>query len=314
MTAFGSLPNGHDIDALNISGHGLTVTVLTYGAILQNVRLDGIDHSLTVGSNRMQDYLDGMAHHGAIVGPVANRITGARAVVDGIEHMLDPNLDRKHTLHGGRRGTHNRIWKVADHGDTHLELFTNLMDGESGFPANRTMHARFEITTGPALTLTITTTTDAPTLVNATNHSYWCLDGSGQMGDHELQILADQYLPVDCAAFPTGEIATVKGTPFDFRDMTPLKLGNTHLDNTYCLSDGRGPLTDCLILRTKAVTMTVATTEAGIHIYDNAPDYAGLAIEAQSWPDAPHHSHFPSILATPDMPTVQVTQWKFGPN
>jgi len=299
MTVFGRLPNGHDIDALDIAGHGLTVTVLTYGAILQNVRLDGIDHSLTVGSNRMQDYLDGMAYHGAIVGPVANRITGARAVVGGIEHMLDPNLDRKHTLHGGRRATHNRIWKVADHGDTHLELV---------------MHALFEISKGPALTLTITTTTDAPTLINATNHSYWCLDGSGQMGDHELQIFADQYLPVDDASFPTGEIATVKGTPFDFQDMLPLKLGDTHFDNTYCLSDGRGPLTDCLILRTKAVTMTVATTETGIHIYDNAPDYAGLAIEAQSWPDAPHHPHFPSILATPDMPTVQVTQWKFALN
>ncbi len=314
MNVFGTLADGRDVRALTIAGHGLTATVLTYGAILQDVRLDGIDHSLTLGTDSLSDYETTMAYHGAIVGPVANRISGARAIVDGIEHMLDPNLDKRHTLHGGRRGVHNRLWDITDQDEAFVELTAHLMDGEAGFPANRTVRARFEISEGPALTLTITTTTDAPTIVNATNHSYWCLDGSGQMGDHFLQVHADQYLPTDDNSFPTGELADVAGTPFDFRKMTAVKLGKTAIDNTYCLANTRGPLTPCLDLRSGNISMTVSTTETGIHLYDNAPMYAGLAIEAQGWPDAPRHQHFPSIQATPDTPIVQVTQWKFALN
>ncbi len=314
MTPFGTLQTGQQVHAVTLSGHGLTATILNYGAILQDVRLDGIEHSLTLGSDTLADYETTMALHGAIAGPVANRITGARAIIDGIEHMFSPNLDRRHTLHGGRRATHNRLWDIADHGSTHATLTTTLMDGESGFPANRHMTAHFEITPGPALTLTITTTTDGPTLVNATNHSYWCLDGSGQMSDHTLHITASRYLPTDANSFPTGDIADAADTPFDFTTPKPLTLGDTPFDNTYCLSDTRGPLTDCLTLACRNVTMTVATTETGIHIYDNAPHYAGLAIEAQGWPDAPHNPNFPSILATPNAPTVQKTQWKFTQN
>lgn len=312
MTLFGTLQDGRDVSAVTIAGHGLSVTVLTYGAILQDVRLDGIGHSLTLGSETLSDYETTMAYHGAIVGPVANRISGARAVIAGIEHMLDPNLDRRHTLHGGRRGVHNRIWDITDHGRTHVELTTHLMDGEAGFPANRTLTAVFEISEGPKLTLSITTQTDAPTLANATNHSYWCLDGSGQMDGHDLHIHADHYLPTNADNFPTGEIADVQNTPFDFREITPLKLGETRFDNTYCLSEQRRPLTECLVLRSTDVTLTVSTTETGIHIYDNCPHYAALAIEAQAWPDAPHHTHFPSIEVTSDAPAVQVTQWKFA--
>lgn len=311
MTFFGQLADGRDVHAITITAQGLSATILTYGAILQDVRLDGIDHSLTVGSDKLSDYETIMPYHGAIVGPVANRIKGARVVLDGIEHMLDPNLLGRHTLHGGRRGLHNRIWQVAAHGQSYVELTTHLLDGEAGFPANRTINARFDISQNATLTLTITTTSDGPTIVNATNHSYWCLGGVGRMDDHELQIHANQFLPTDATAFPTGEIADVAGTPFDFRAPTPLTFGDNEYDNTFCLSDQRADLTVCLELRNAQVSLIVATTESGVHIYDDAPNFAGLAIETQSWPDATNHPHFPSINAYPDAPVVQVTQWKF---
>lgn len=311
MTHFGTLADGNEVQAITIKGHGLSATVLTYGAILQDVRLDGVEYSLTVASDSLADYETSIIYHGAIVGPVANRITGARAVIDGIEHMLDPNHERRHTLHGGRRGLHNRIWQIADHGDTYIELTAQLMDGEAGFPANRTITARFETSEHATLTLTITTKTDATTLVNMTNHSYWCLNGRRPMADHDLQIFADQYLPADPAGFPTGDVTECAGTPFDFTTPTPLHFGQTGFDHTFCLTDQRGSLTPCLVLRSGDISMHVATTETGIHIYDGRPNYAGLAIEAQSWPDAPHNPHFPSIVAQADTPVVQVTQWKF---
>jgi aldose 1-epimerase len=313
LTPFGTLKDGRNVDTITLAAHGMRVTVLTYGAILQDVRLDGVDHSLTVGSDDIADYEGGMAFHGAIVGPVANRITNAVIKVDGDTHTLDANLGGGHMLHGGSAETHTKIWTVVDHTAEAVTLACTLPDGEGGFPANRHVQATFEITQGPVLRLTLTTTTDAPSVANLTNHSYWNLDGTDHMQGHIVTVDAAQYLPADAQTFPTGEVADVASTAFDFQTPTQFVAGSPPLDTTFCVARARRELAPCMILRgASGLVMTVATTEAGVHLYDGRPAYDGVAIECQGWPDAPRHSHFPSICVVPDAPVIQVTEWRFN--
>jgi aldose 1-epimerase len=312
MTPFGTTSDGRDVHALTLSAHGMSATVLTFGAILRDLRLDGVAYSLTVGSDQLSDYEGALQYHGAIVGPVANRISNATATIDETAHHFDTNFIDKHTLHGGTTGTQTRIWQVAHHQPDRVDLTLDLADGDGGFPGNRHITARFDIVAGPALRLSITTKTDAPSFANLTNHSYWNLDGTDHMRDHHLRIDAATYLPIDDESVVTGEITSISDTPFDFTAPTPLTLGHAALDNTFCLSDQRRALTKVLELKgATGIAMSVATTEAGIHIFDNRTAYASIAIEAQGWPDAPNKHGFPSIKVTPNRPVIQVTEWRF---
>ena len=313
MILFGTTKAGQDVHALTLSAHGLSATILTYGATLQDVRLDGTDHSLTVGSNLLEDYEIKMPFHGSIVGPVANRLSGAKAVIDGIEHRFEPNLNGQHSLHSGSAGTHRKIWQIDEVTEASLTLSVQMPYGEGGFPANRELSAKFEILAGPALRLTLMTTADDISIANVTNHSYWNLDGTGHMRDHSVQVAADQYLPVsEVDTLPTGEVADVEATPFDLRRWAELIPQTPPLDTTFCVANSRRVLTDCMWLKgVSGITMTVATTEVGVHLYDGRPAYDGLAIEAQGWPDAPNNPRFPSIEVTPDAPVVQITEWRF---
>ncbi len=313
MTAFGTTAGGRKVEAFQLSAFGLSATFLNYGAILQDLRLDGLPHSLTIGSDQLSAYEGAMKYHGSIVGPVANRISGAKTNINGKIRRFDNNHVEKHTLHGGRYGVQTRIWQVTQHSTSSLTFTLDLADGDGGFPANRRIVARYQIATGPTLRLTITTETDAPSIANLTNHSYWNLDGTGHMRDHSLQINATTYLPTDDESVVTGEILQVNNTPFDFTRARPLALGEHPLDNTFCVASQRRELKDVLQLKcTTGVAMTVATTEAGVHIYDDRPTYGSIAIEAQGWPDAPNKFDFPSIEITPDAPAVQVTEWRFS--
>lgn len=313
VTPFGTTTDNREVAAFTLSGHGLTATILNYGAILQDVRLDDVDHSLTVGSDTFADYEDVMTFHGVIVGPVANRLSGAQATINGVTHHFDANLLGKHTLHSGAAGTHARIWNGVQHSPDTLDLTLDLADGEGGFPAHRHVTATFEILAGPTLRLTITTTADAPSIANLTNHSYWNLDGTDHMNGHALQIDAVSYLPTDDEFVVTGESVSTKNTAFDFSRLRNLTFGSPALDNTFCVAQNRRDLTPVLHLRgASGVSMRVATTEAGLHVYDNRPDHAAIAIEAQGWPDAPNKDGFPSIAVAPDAPAVQITQWQFA--
>lgn len=321
MIPFGITRTGQQVDAITLSAHGLSATILTYGAILQDVRLDGVDHSLTLGSQTFEDYEDTMMFHGAIVGPVANRIRGASAMIAGTVYDFEANLEGQHTLHSGTAGIHNKVWQVDNVSEKSLSLSHKLPNSEAGFPANRHITATFEIVSGPTLRLAITTTTDAPSIVNATNHSYWNLDGTDHMRDHTVQVQSEHFLATgDTDVLPTGEILLVANTPYDFRQPNKLIPEHPPLDTTFCVSNTRRNLTECCWLRGACgVTMAVATTEAGMHLYDaraanraDGPFYEGLAIEAQGWPDAPNHPHFPSINVTPDAPLTQITEWRFS--
>jgi aldose 1-epimerase len=320
MTPFGTTADGQPVHVLPLAAGDLTATILTLGACLQHLRLAGVPYPLTLGSDRVQDYQGQMRHHGTLVAPVVNRLSGAQARINGQIHRFQANQDNRHTLHAGSAGTHLHLWDVADHGPTHATLTIALPHGMGGFPGNRHLTARFEVAAPATLRMTVTAKTDAVTLMNVANHSYWNLDGSEAWDGHRLHIHADRYLPTTPDFTPTGEVWSVAGTPMDFRRPRPIAPGSPDFDTNYCLSDARGPLRDALTLTGRSgVSMTVATTDPGIQVYDgrnairpgrNA--YEGLAIEAQFWPDAPNHAGFPGIELHPGDPWEQVTEWRFA--
>ncbi len=293
----------------------LTVHILTWGAIVQDVRLKGIDYSLTCGADSLADYQGEYRHHGALIGPIVNRISNARVKIDGMMHELERNQDGRIHLHSGKDGTHRQDWTIVAQSDDAVTLEIVLPDGMCGLPGKRTVRATYKVSTPACLTLEIEGTSDADTMMNFANHSYWNLDGTDDWSGHHLQINADHYLPVTGDTYPTGEIADVAGTTMDFREGRAVHSRTDMFDNNFCLSDKRADLRDVLTLTGQAgVRMTIATTETGVQIYDGRTTptpFQGLAIEAQSWPDAPNNRKFPSIKLAAGETYHQITSWRF---
>lgn len=319
ISPFGTTPDGKRVDRITIGNEALTASVLTWGAILQGVWLTGVDRNLTLASDRIEDYLGDLRHHGSLVAPVANRFTDAQAPIAGVMHHFDKNQDGKLTLHSGPTASHLAAWDIVEHGADRVVLRIALEDGRGGFPGNRVVTAEY-VVSGVGLRLTISATTDKTTLFNAVNHSYWNLDGTETYAGHRLKVAAESYLPTNEDVAPTGEIRPVAGTEMDFRREREIRPNAPDFDHNFCLSMGQVELRDVLWLTgTSGLTMTVATTEPGIQVYDargaRRPGrslYEGLAIEAQNWPDAPNHAGFPSIELAPDETRVQVTEWRFA--
>jgi aldose 1-epimerase len=310
--------DGREVQRITLAKGDLTIGLLTWGAVLHSVRLTGVAHDLTLGSDRMEDYQGAMHYHGPVIAPVANRIGGAQAMIGGRAVQLEAN-QAGHCLHSGSTGAHAQIWDVVNVTDDSATLGLSLPDGLGGFPGNRRVEARFSLTGRATLRLELVATTDTETLWNATSHGYWTLDGAETWAGHSLQIAADHWLPTDADARPTGEIAPVAGSPMDFRTLRRPEPGNPPLDHCFCLSNGPEPLRDVLILQgASGLRMTVATTEPGVQIYDGRDGkcpgrgpYAALAIETQGWSDAPSYPAFPPITLRPDAPARQITEWRF---
>lgn len=319
MRLIGTTTGARDVHAIDIAAGDLTATLFTQGAILRDVRLLRVDRNLTVGSDDLADYDGPMLYYGAIVAPMANRIHQARAEIDGVEHRFEPNGNGD-ILHSGLAGSNLKVWDVLEVEEASVLMGVVLPDGDGGFPGLRRVSVRFTILPPATLRMEILAATDAPTLFNAVNHSYWNLDGTPTWEGHTLRIAADAYLPVDDALIPSGEVRDVTGTPFDFREGRVTRPGEPPMDHNFCLSTGREPLREVLWLTgTSGVAMALATTEAGVQVYDGSqgarPGFAlheALAIEAQSWPDAPSHANFPSVLLRPGETYRQVTEWRFS--
>ena len=319
MILFGTTKDGQEVHSITLGAGDLTVNLLTWGAVVQDVRLAGVDRSLTLGSENLTDYEGDMRHHGALIGPIANRISTARVRLDGMMYELERNQDGRIHLHSGVQATHLQVWNVVEVSTDAATLAINLPDGMCGLPGNRMVTATFTVTADATLTLQINASTDSTTLMNFANHSYWNLDGSPTYEGHSLQIAADHYLPSTADDYPTGEVLEVAETPMDFRQERALAINAPPFDNNFCLSDNDVPLRDVLNLRgASGVQMTMATTAAGLQVYDGRSParpgkdcYEGLAIEAQGWPDAPNNPGFPSIKVTPDKPFAQTTSWRF---
>ena len=330
-SSFGTLPDGDAVTCVQISAGRLRATILSWGATLQDLRFDLADNRsdipLVLGFDSMDDYLVHGRFHGAIVGRVINRIGGASAVIDGRHRRLDSNSDGGHTLHGGSDGFGARNWQIVDASRAHASFGLIDPHGQMGFPGTVSAtctYSVFERGNHAVLRVELAATTDAPTLVNLGHHSYFCLDYSGDVRKHHLRIDADRYLPCDEIALPTGDVAMVDGTGFDFR--TPRPVAGT-FDHNFCLADQRRDLASVAQLSSprSSLSMQISTTEPGLQLYTghglsgggtghgshgNGP-FAGICLEPQSWPDAPNNASFPSIDLAPGERYEQISEFAF---
>ncbi|MFI6348827.1 aldose epimerase family protein [Streptomyces sp. NPDC050560] len=307
---FGVLPGGVPVSRWTLERAGVRVAVLTYGGIVQSVRVrggDGRPVQVALGFPGLDGYL---AHPepylGALVGRYANRIAGARVEIDGRTHVLPAN-EGTNLLHGGPRGFDKRVWDAEPvaHG---VRLSRVSPDGEEGFPGRLRIAATYTLDPDGALRIGYEATTDAPTVVNVTNHTYWNLAGagSGSAVGHELRLAAGRLTETGPGNIPTGRIVPVEGTRFDFRE--PRGTGPGY-DHNYVLDKGVTERPEPVALLSDAAsgrTLSVATTEPGLQLYtgdhlSHGPygPCAGIALETQHFPDSPRHPHFPGTVLRP---------------
>lgn len=306
------MPDGQEVIRVSIGRGKLRGNVLTYGAILQDLRLPNVLHSLVLGYHQFAPYARNAGMIGAIVGRYANRISNGSAVIGDITHDFDKNQDDVHTLHGGRAHSGTRLWKIMDLGQDFVVLSDIIPDDHMGFPGNLQVEARYQIS-DMALDIIITAKTDALTLCNFTNHSYFNLNSHDQLQGHSLTLIADRYLEVDVAGIPTAGPCDVTGTDFDFRSKKPIWTNSNiqSIDHNFCLWNKRREITEVGTLFGESISMKIETSEPGLQVYTglNLPTtgvkqeplrpitaHAGIALEAQIWPDAPNRKDFPSAL------------------
>lgn len=279
----------------------LCIEVWPLGARLNKLTYDGI--SCVDGSETREEAIGPKGFHGAVVGPVANRLAGGAVEVEGSTYNLPRNENGETTLHSGPEGLHALDWRVTENTDDAATLMLDLPDGHGGLPGNRQLTARYEVG-AHEFTLTFQATTDAPTLMNLALHPYWTLD-AGQRSGLELQVNADGYTPVDAKKIPTGAIADVSDTIFDFRTQ---EEPSTEIDHNFCLKpDRQAP---AVTLTARRLRLDILTDAPGMQIYTGKP--IGIAIEPQHWPDAPHHANFPSILLRPGETYRQTSTYRFS--
>lgn len=307
---FGTLPTGEEVRSVTIFNGGCQAKVMSYGASLLELRLDGVGHSVVLGSPTFKPYLTKMRYFGAIVGRVANRIKGGVLTLDGKSHALDRNEEGKQTLHGGGAGTGLRNWHFDHIGADRCSLSCVLEDGEDGFPGLINISVEYRLEENGTLVVDLAAEAEAKTVCNLAHHSYWCLDGAEDCGAHQLWIDADHYLPVDDLKIPTGEVSAVENTGFDFKQARRLNPAHP-IDHNFCLNGADAGLRKICQVITENVGLDIYSDQPGLQVYDaSAMDtapyeghggrsygaFAGLALEPQKWPDAQHNAHFPSII------------------
>lgn len=317
------------VQRITLSNTQLTVNILTLGASIQSVYLNGYEHSLVLGSSKIDDYLNATKYFGAVVGRVANRIAHGHAIIDGTSYNLPPTLPEKHHLHGGVDGTDTKIWSIIQQTEDTVQLQTKLAHGEMGYPGNMIVNVFYRLLDS-ILEMEIQATTDQLTICNFAGHSYINLDGVGSILDHQLSIKAEHYLPTGKEVIPTGEVTPTAGSAFDFKKLRTIGRDDyPELDTNFCLSSASRPIQTVATLKAPltGITLNYQTTEPGLQVYDgrhihlsaesniNAGElnpYSGLALEAQHWPDAINQPHFPSILLAPEDTYRQITRYVFS--
>ncbi len=323
----GEAQDGSEVQRVVLASGDLTATVLSFGAVLQDLRIADHASPLVLGYPDFRTYFHNPGYLGAIVGRYANRIASARFELGGTVFCLEPN-EGPNQLHGGTGSSALRNWKIQDAGDDWVELSDHLPDGHMGFPGNLSVVARYAIIPPTTLCLTITATTDAPTLANFTGHSYFNLDGRDDLSRHLLQIHASDYLPVSSDGLPISGPAPVAGTAFDFRAMQPLVRSGrmTDLDHNFCTDHGDAHIAEVARLAAPeaGLELSVSSNQPGLQVYTAASlctppglngkpygAFAGLAVEPQVWPDAPNRAEFPSAVLRPGQPYRHETVYCF---
>ena len=291
----------------------ITVKITNFGARVLSFEYQGTD--CLYGPETLEDLPEDTCYCGSICGRVANRIAGGSFVLDGQEYKLAVNNGPNH-LHGGTKGFSDMPWTVEEVSDTRLVLSLVSPDGQENYPGEVTVRAIYTVE-GRRLTLEMQGSTNAPTLLNLTNHAYWNLNGSGTIDTHCLQVNASAYTPM-VANIPTGCIVPVEGTLYDLR--RPAALGERNApdaiaggyDDNYVLPTTPG-VKLAAVLTNGRRTLRVLTDAPGLQVYTG--DYlplkrGGVALEAQNFPDSPHHPHFPTIELRPGEIYTRTIAWE----
>ncbi|MEU9065394.1 aldose epimerase family protein [Streptomyces sp. NPDC048306] len=330
---FGRLADGTKVYRWSLENGGTRMKVLSYGGVVQSLEIPdrrGRYANVSLGFDNLDDYVARSPHFGALIGRYGNRIAKGRFTLDGKEYQLSVN-DGENSLHGGALGFDYRVWDVEPFtrgSDTGLVLHYTSVDGEMGYPGTLRAKVTYTLTRRGDWRIDYEATTDKATVVNLTSHVYWNLagEGSGTIEDHELSIAASRFTPTDAGLIPTGELARVSGTPFDFRRAKPIgrDIRDAHpqlvtakgFDHNWVLDKG---ITDrpehIATLRDHASgrTLRIATDQPGLQFYSGnfldgtLPGPGGslyrqgdaLCLETQHFPDSPNHPSFPSTVLRP---------------
>ncbi|MBB4080421.1 aldose 1-epimerase [Lewinella aquimaris] len=301
---------------------GNTVHILNYGGVVQSIRIDGKE--MVIGFDTLEGYLGKQPNYGAVIGRYANRIGGASFKIDDTTYELVAN-DGEHQLHGGPEGFNTKIWEAeSSTTDTEAVLQLSLLssDGDMGFPGNLHVICTYEWTNDDALRIHYSATTDKPTVVNLTNHSYFNLGNEATVLGHTLRLDASSYTPVSDSLIPTGDILPVGGTPFDFReekvvgkdiraDDPQIQLAGGY-DHNYVIDEYDGTLREIALVTDpeSGRKLRCFTSEPGVQLFTtNFPDgkfsarggaplvrHAGICLETQHFPDSPNRANFVSPL------------------
>ncbi|MFJ4332581.1 MULTISPECIES: aldose epimerase family protein [unclassified Streptomyces] len=330
---FGKLADGTKVYRWSLENGGTRMKVLSYGGVVQSLEIPdrrGRYANVSLGFDNLDDYVARSPHFGALIGRYGNRIAKGRFTLDGKEYQLSVN-DGENSLHGGALGFDYRVWDVepfTDGPDVGLVLHYTSVDGEMGYPGTLRATVTYTLTRRGDWRIDYEATTDNATVVNLTSHVYWNLagEGSGTIEDHELSIAASRYTPTDAGLIPTGELAKVSGTPFDFRRAKPIgrDIRDAHpqlvtakgFDHNWVLDKG---ITDrpehiaTLREHTSGRTLRIATDQPGLQFYsgnflDGTLTGTGgslyrqgdaLCLETQHFPDSPNQPSFPSTVLRP---------------
>ncbi|MDT0443758.1 aldose epimerase family protein [Streptomyces johnsoniae] len=327
---FGRLADGTEVHRWTLSRGGTRLRVLSYGGIVQSLEVpdrDGRAANVSLGFDRLDPYVADSPYFGALIGRYGNRIAEGRFTLDGAEYRLPVN-DGPNSLHGGDIGFDKRVWDVTPSAPATLTLRYISPDGEMGYPGTLDVEVEYALGERGDFRIDYRATTDAPTVVNLTSHVYFNLagEGSGGIHDHRLSLPASRYTPVGETLIPTGEPATVEGTPFDFRRAKTigddLRAGHRQLlhaqgyDHNLVLDKGSTPEPEraaTLYDPSSGRLMTVSTTEPGVQFYSgnfldgtlvgtSGRTYRqgdGLCLETQHFPDSPNRPDFPSTVLRP---------------
>lgn len=317
-----------------ISNGRLRAGIMEWGAVVRDLRIDlpGGPRSLVLGFDNLDDYIRHSPHFGAIAGRFANRISEGRFRLDGRDYQVTRNQNGLHHLHGGENGFGKRDWSLVEAGSDSVLLRIVSPDGDEGYPGRLTATCRYSLTGDDALRIELMAETDAPTIVNLAHHSYFNLDGAGDILDSMIEIASDRYTPLDDSLIPTGEIRPIDGTPYDFRRSRKIRHdtgdGPFAYDVNYVLADApraQPQFAARVIAAGGDVAMEVLTTEPGLQFYTGAKldtpvpglagmrygPFAGLCLEPQRFPDSPNHDNFTDATLRPGNTYRQITEYRF---
>jgi aldose 1-epimerase len=329
--AYGKTAEGQAVTLYALTNaHGVELRAITYGGIITSLKVpdrSGTMGDIVLGFDRLDEYLKDHPYFGAVVGRYGNRIANGRFSLDGRSYALAKNNGPNH-LHGGRKGFDKFVWEAAPSASGTAVTFSRASpDGEEGYPGTLNVRITYTLTDQNELIIDYHATTDKATPVNLTQHSYFNLTGNvaGDILGHELTIRADRYTPVDAALIPTGELAAVQDTPFDFRKPTAMgaRIDERHqqvihgkgYDHNWVLNrSGQGLQPAVRVVEPRSGrTLDIATTEPGVQFYsgnflDGAiigksgrlyTQRAGFCLETQHFPDSPNQPGFPSTILRP---------------